>query len=86
MNTEPAANETFAAGHDSGISVGIAGGGIIGMSIAWRLAQQGCCLVDRSAFSVRETRGLSHSFRLKQMTGFMLCDDFEPRGDSKPKK
>ncbi len=42
MNTEPAANETFAAGHDSGISVGIAGGGIIGMSIAWRLAQQGC--------------------------------------------
>jgi glycine oxidase len=44
VSTEPVASEPLAAGHGSGVSVGIAGGGIIGMSIAWRLAQQGCAV------------------------------------------
>lgn len=42
MSSEPAAMGAFAARPASGLSVAIAGGGIIGMSIAWRLAQQGC--------------------------------------------
>ena len=42
MSGERAASAGLAAGGGPGIAVAIAGGGIIGMSIAWRLAQQGC--------------------------------------------